>query len=125
MGVTVDSVWTSGYDDIPRTVFAAGGQIRYHARFTIIGAAPTYFMKSPGTAASKAVNTSGAAWKTQLGKNATLAPDTYEWTWDKTIPTTATHGSGAKVTIKINMFDFSGGTLLDTDQKSSTFSIAP
>lgn len=125
LGVTVDAVWTSDYSDIPKTVFAAGGQIRYHARFTITGAAPTYFMKSPGTAASKAVNTSGTAWSTQLGKNATLAPGTYEWTWDKTIPTTATHGSGAKMTVKINMWDFNGGTQLGTDTKSANFSIAP
>src|SRR3989304_2003635 len=118
LGVTVDSVWTSDYSDLPKTTFAVGEQIRYHVRFTMIGAAPTYFMKSPGET-SKAVNTSGAAWTTKLPKNATLAPDTYEWTWDKTIPATATPGSGAKVTIKINMWDSSGGTLLDTDKKTS------
>jgi hypothetical protein len=125
LGVTVEAVWTSDYSDVPKVTFAVGEQIRYHVRFTVSGAAPTYFMKSPGTGASKAVNTSGAAWTTQLGKNATLAPGTWEWTWDKTIPLAATSVSGAKVTIKINMWDFSGGTLLDTDLKTSNFSIAP
>lgn len=124
MGLTVDAVWTSDYSDVPKATFAVGEQIRYHVRFTMTGAAPTYFMKSAGEI-SKAVNTSGAAWKTKLPKNATLAPGTYEWTWDKTIPLTATAGSGAKVTVKINMWDYSGGSLLYTDKKTSNFNIAP
>ena len=121
--MTVEAVWTSDYSDVSKTVFAVGEQIRYHVRFTIIGSG-SYFMKSP-TTVSKAKQTSGAAWSTLLGKTGTLAPGTYEWTWDKTIPLAATPGSGAKVTVRINMLTGSGGTLLDYDLKSNTFSIAP
>lgn len=124
LGVTVEAVWTTDYSNTPKTVFAVGEEIRYHVRFTSVGSAPTYFMKSPGSA-SKAKNTSGNKWETKLPKTATLAPGTYEWTWDKTIPTNATPGSGAKVTIRINMYDYSGGTLLSYDKKTATFSIAP
>jgi hypothetical protein len=89
-------------------------------RFTILGSG-SYTMKSP--AASKAVNTSGAAWSTPLGKTGTLAPGTHEWTWNKTIPAAATPGSGAKVTVRINML--TGTTLLDYDVQTILFSIAP
>jgi hypothetical protein len=122
LGVTVDAVWTSDYSDVAKTVFAVGEQIRYHVRFTIIGAG-SYFMKSP-TGTSKAMQTSGAAWSTPLGKTGTLAAGTHEWTWDKTIPPGATPGSGAKVTVRINMLTGSGGTLLDFDKKTYNFSIA-
>jgi hypothetical protein len=123
LGVTVDAVWTSDYSDVAKTVFAVGEQIRYHVRFTIIGAG-SYFMKSP-TGTSKAMQTSGAAWSTLLGKTGTLAAGTHEWTWDKTIPAAATPGSGAKVTVRINMLTGSGGTLMDFDKKTYNFSIAP
>ena len=126
LGVTVDAVWTEGFDGtnwVPQTVFARNEAIRYKVRFTITGSAPSYFMKSP--AASKAFNTSGAAWSTPLGKTGTLAPGTHVWTWEKSIPGTATPGSGAKVTVRINMLTGSGGTLLGYDVKSILFSIAP
>ena len=120
LGVTVEAVWTSDYSNVSKTVFARGEQIRYHVRFTILGSG-SYTMKSP--AASKAMQTSGAAWSTPLGKTGTLAPGTYQWTWDKTIPLAATAGSGAKVTVRINML--TGTTLLDYDVQTTLFSIAP
>jgi hypothetical protein len=122
LGVTVEAVWTSDYSDVSKAVFAVGEQVRYHVRFTIVGAG-SYFMKSPKTA-SKAMQTSGAAWKTPLPKTGTLGDGTYEWTWDKTIPVAATPGSGAKVTVRINMLTGAGGTLLDFDKKTFNFSIA-
>jgi hypothetical protein len=123
LGVTVDAVWTTDYSDVSKVIFAVGEQIRYHVRFTTIGAG-SYFMKSP-TGTSKAMQTSGAAWSTPLGKTGTLAPGTHEWSWDKTIPLAATPGSGAKVTVRINMLTAAGGTLLDFDKKTYNFSIAP
>jgi hypothetical protein len=126
LGVTVDAVWTEGFDGtnwVPQASFDPGEAIHYKVRFTTTGAASSYFMRSP--AASLAKNTSGAAWSTPLGKTGTLAPDTHEWTWAKTIPGTATQPSGAKVTVRINMLTASGGTLLDYDVKTVTFSIKP
>jgi len=74
---------------------------------------------------SKAKSTSGTFWKTELLKKATLSAGTYEWTWDRTIPGTATPGSGAKLVVLIKMLDAPGGTVLSKEKKTSTFSIAP
>jgi len=124
-GVTIGSVWTSDLGDLPKTTFKRNEDIRYHVRFTSNGPAPTYWMKSPGLTASKAViTTTGGSVTQKLGKNATLAPDTYEWTWDFTIPGTATLGSAATVTVKIMMWDYKGGTLLSSDKKSNNFYIS-
>jgi len=121
LGVTVEAVWTSNLANTTKTVFAPNEDIRYHVRFKIVGAG-SYFVKA---ADSKAKSTSGTVWKTELKKNATLSAGTYEWTWDKTIPGTATPGSGAKLVVLIKMLDAPGGTLLSKDKKTSTFSIAP
>jgi hypothetical protein len=122
LGVTVEAVWTSNLADVTKTVFAPNEDIRYHARFKIVGPG-SYFVKA---ADSKAKSTSGTVWKTPLDpKKLTLSAGTYEWTWDKTIPGTATPGSGAKLLVRIKMFDAPGGTLLSKDKKTSTFSIAP
>jgi hypothetical protein len=128
LGVTVEAVWTEGFDGnnwFSKKDFAVNEQIRYHVRFTVIGSAPTYFLKSPGNV-SKAVNTLGTAWTTKLPKSDTLAPDTYEWTWKEAIPSNATPGTdAAKVTIKIVMRDVPGGTVLSSNKQSFTFNILP
>jgi len=121
LGVTVEAVWTSDLADTTKTVFAPNEDIRYHVRFKIVGSG-SYFVKA---ASSKAKSTSGTVWETKLKKNDTLSAGTYEWTWDKTIPGTATPGSGAKLVVLIKMFDAPGGTLLSKEKKTSTFSIAP
>ena len=67
-------------------------------RFKIVGSG-SYFVKA---ANSKAQSTSGTVWKTNLENKVTLSAGTYEWTWDKTIPGTATPGSGQ--TVRISSF---------------------
>jgi hypothetical protein len=127
LGVTIEAVWTEGFDGnnwFSKNNFAVGEQIRYAVRFTIVGAAPSYFIKSP-PAASKAFNTSGAAWTTKLSKSDTLPAGTYNWYWPTSIPAGATPGSGAKVTVKIVMRDAPGGTLLSSNKQSFTFNILP
>jgi hypothetical protein len=122
--VTVDGVWTSGLDDVVRSTFFVGEGIRYHARFSVTGES-SYFVKSPKKK-SRATNTSasGSNWTTKLPKTDTLSAGTYEWTWDESIPSSATPFSDAKVTVLIKMFDQSGGTLLSKDKKSATFNIS-
>jgi hypothetical protein len=127
LGVNVEAVWTEGFDGenwFSKRDFAVNEQVRYAVRFTIIGTAPSYFIKSPGTV-SKAFNTSGAAWTTKLPKTDTLSAETYNWYWPSTIPQGATPGSGAKVTIKIVMLNAQGGTVLSSDKLSFTFNILP
>ncbi|MDY6836854.1 MAG: hypothetical protein SWH78_02670 [Thermodesulfobacteriota bacterium] len=122
LGVTVEAVWTSTLADVTKTVFAPNEDIRYHARFKIVGSG-SYFVKA---ADSKAKSTSGIFWKTELDpKKLTLSEGTYEWTWDEAIPGTATPGSGAKLVVLMKMFDAPGGTLLSKEKKTATFSIAP
>jgi hypothetical protein len=121
--VKVNSVWTTDLSNIVKNSFAVGEDVRYHVSFQIIGAG-SYYMVSPGKR-SKSYETSGADWETRLKKTGTLSAGTHEWTWDKTIPGTATPGSGAEVKIQIRMWDAPGGTLIDKNLKKHTFSIAP
>ena len=98
-GVTVNSVYTTDLSNTPKTTFAPGAQVRYHVSYTVSGPLAAYTMKGLGT--SK--NTSGSpAWTTTLETlTATRAAGTYEFTWDKTIPGTATSGQNAKATITV------------------------
>jgi hypothetical protein len=124
VGLQINNVWTTDYSNILKTSFVPLEPIRYHVSFTITGPATSYFIRSPKTK-STAFNTSGAAWITYLQKADTLAPGIHEWTWDETIPSGATLGSGAKVKIMLRMYDYNGGTKLKQVTKQATFDIGP
>ncbi len=121
--VNVIDVWTTDLSNNVKNSFSVGEDVRYHVSFQILGPG-SYYMVSPGKR-SKAYETSGADWETRLKKTGTLSAGTHEWIWNKTIPATATPGSGAGVKIQIRMWDAPGGTLIDKNLKKHTFSIAP
>jgi hypothetical protein len=117
--VTVNGVWTA--DTVtgdPESTFNPGGPVRYNVSFTINGP-DTYYVK----AIVVAKNTSGTDWQKKYSKSQMLSAGDYEWMWNKTIPSTASHGSSAKVTITVKMFDSPGGTLIHSDKKTWDFNI--
>lgn len=125
LAVTIEAVWASDYSDVTHPSFAPDANIRYHVRFTSNGPDPTYFMKSPGATSKVLINTTIGPYTKKLPKNAILAPGTYEWTWDDIVPHNAIRGSTASITVKINMWDHSGGTILSSNKKSVNFTITP
>jgi PKD repeat protein len=115
--IKIDQVWMTDLNDVSKTIFKQGEVIRYHIRFTTEGGA--FFTKAKGTAR----NITGPYWKQSFSKKSTIAEGTYHWTWDKTIPLTATPGSRAKVQIVVKIFDMPLGTLLGTSKKTAFFNI--
>jgi hypothetical protein len=121
--VKVISVWTTDLSGIVKNSFSVGADVRFHVSFEISGP-DAYYVQSPSNK-SKAFNTSGADWERALWMTDTLSQGSYVWTWDKTIPSGATPGSGAKAKVMIKIFDAQGGNLIDRQSKSHVFSIAP
>jgi hypothetical protein len=111
--VDIESVWVSN------TTYQPNTPITYNVRFKITGAG-SYHTK---LYKSRAFNTSGTDWETNLQKHKTLSAGTYQWSVPKTIPAEADAGSGAKVVIQIRIYTGVGGTLLDNDKDFTTFSI--
>ncbi|MFH1025818.1 MAG: hypothetical protein V1764_03985 [Nitrospirota bacterium] len=118
--VAVYNVWTTDTDpaSTPKTTFSPGDPIRYHVSFKVNGPL-SYYVRANGNAK----NTSGSAWSYNFNKHATIPVGEYEWTWDKTVPATATHGSTAQVKITVKMFYYQGGTLISSDNKIVPFNI--
>jgi hypothetical protein len=120
--LTVEAVWTSDLSNVTKTEFMPNEDIRYHARFTLVGSI-SYFAKVGNSGAGNTASMPGTDWITGLSKQGTIAPDTYEVTWDETIPPDATPGSPAKLLIRIGIFDAPGGTLLESDEAQFDFEI--
>lgn len=120
--VNVHNVWTTDTDpaNTPKTIFSPGDPIRYHVSFTVSGPRPSYFVTARGVV-QKASGTGGTQTFT---KSQTLTPcSTYEWTFDKMIPTTVPAGTNLKITITVGMFESPGGILIYSDADSAIFSI--
>lgn len=117
--VKINNVWTTDLADNGKTIFAPGESIRYHVSYTVSGGA-TYNLKSNGTAKK----TTGSAWSTALAViSRTTNAGIYAETWDKTVPSTATSGSSAKVTVTVKMRYTPSGTIISQDSLTSTFRI--
>lgn len=118
--VKINNVWTTDLSNTGKTLFARGEGIRYHVSYTVSGPATTYNLKSNGNAK----NTSGSAWSTTLSViSRTANAGIYSETWDSTIPSGATSGSSAKVTVTVKMRYTPSGTVISQDSKTSTFRI--
>lgn len=118
--VKVNNVWTTNLANEGKVVFAPGESIRYHVSYTVNGPRTSYNLKSNG----KAQNTTGTAWSTTLSViSRTAAAGTYEETWDKSIPSGASSGSNAKVTVTVKMRYAPSGTVISQGSKTATFRI--
>jgi len=94
--------------------------IKYRVSFTVEGPAADYFIEAEGWAYNK----TGKDWASKFSKKDTLAPGTYKWRWNKTIPSEAKPGSKAIYRITIKMYDQKKGMLLDEEEKTKKFTIA-
>lgn len=124
-GVSLDGVWTTDTSDLVKTEFDINPPqvFRVHAGFTLISQS-TRFVKITNSAVGNNAGMAGPDWYFYLNKQGNVGSGTYEVTWQGTIPATAGDGSPAKVIMRIYVFDFQGGTLLDQDEMTWDFTTA-
>jgi hypothetical protein len=98
--------------------------VRYKVEFTAAGPPNHVYVRThPSLAKAENAPTFSPVWSTLLPGAANVQIGTYVWAtdilptaWDKTIPSSATPGTGAaRVMIPLGMYNQSGGTLLDYD----------
>jgi hypothetical protein len=113
----VEGVWTADGSGTPKNTFTSGDAIQYHVRFTILGAGACYVK----TARAK-VKDSAPTKMLALNKDEQLMAATYDWMWSDTIDPTDALGV-AKVIMRLKMFDYQGGDLLDLQETKHKFTI--
>jgi hypothetical protein len=124
--VKVLSVWTTNSSGELQDVFAPGQAIWYHVTFTIGGLQSTYYVEASGTAKNISPSPPAYKWSKNLGlKSNILAPGEYTdyYIWKQTVPTSATRGSTAKVTVTMKMYKYVGGPFLNTQSRGVAFYI--
>lgn len=119
-GVSIENVWTTDLENNPKDAFSLGEKMRIHVSFTIQGSRASYFVEEKG----KVRDSTGTVIR-RFKKEDILAPGSYWWTWDRTIPSTATPGSGAKVIATIEAYDAPGGTFINKATMRKKFTIKP
>jgi len=113
----IEGVWTADGSGTPKNTFTATDAIQYHVRFTVLGAGACYVK----TAQAK-VKDSSATKMLALQKDETLMAATYDWMWSDTIGGGDALGT-AKVVMRLKMFDYQGGNLLDSGELKHKFTI--
>ncbi|MBW1860552.1 MAG: hypothetical protein JRI70_10940 [Deltaproteobacteria bacterium] len=85
--------------------------IRYHVSFRILGSG-SYFIKAAQD--TKAESTSGTPWTHDdlSGREEEFVAGEHEWTWDRVVPTEASPGSTARVTMSIKLKFLPDGAII-------------
>jgi hypothetical protein len=126
-GITLDAVWTTDTSDNTKTQFDINPPeaFRVHASFTLVGTGTgPYFVQIANSAVGNSSTMDGPDWSFPLTKQGTVGSGSFEVQWQGTIPATAGNGSPAKVIMRIYVYNYQGGTLLDQDEMTWDFSTA-
>lgn len=106
-----------------KTSYNPGDNITYKVRFNLIGGKGQYFVKAKVEVSSQ----SGTPWSRTYTKTATKTvtqtKEEYTWSWDKIVPSEASHGSTALVKVTVKIFDQQGGAKIDKDTDKFIYSI--
>jgi hypothetical protein len=118
-GVTIEEVTTTDLNDNPKTIFTRGNNMKIHVKFTIEGPRPSYFARGYG----KLKDAAGTVIRTLANKDEYKdAPNTYEWAWTRSIPTTAAPGP-AKAIVSIEAYETAGGIFINKATQVCKFTI--
>jgi hypothetical protein len=119
-------VWTEGWDGsayVAQTDFSPGDWIHFKVRFAVLGNGSAYVK----TVQSKVViKRTGANYKFKLEEDGTYSAS--ETTWElydspAKVPADATTGEQGKVMVRMKLFDYEGGTLMNEVAKTVKFNI--
>jgi len=122
--VTVKDVWVTDTGNDPEDTFHPGDTVRYHVRFTISGQNSLYYVQSQGVVQKS----DGTGPQQTFLRSENLGRNTYEWTWDKVIPSTVTLPPGGvtvRATITVGARGWSAGPLLAHDADEALFFVVP
>lgn len=123
-GITLDAVWTTDTNNVTKTEFYPTEAFRVHTSFTLVGTGSgPYLVQIKNSAVGNSASMPGTDWSYPLAKQGTVGSGSYEVQWQGEIPSASDPGSPAMVRMRIYVYDSTGETLLDSDEKLWNFSI--